>query len=216
MVIEAVRQQDVKSFQWGPALRQSFLFLGIEHGMRLAFDPPSRTAFRGRFWGDYIDSIRQIRGWGDGNPALINYIRHSLQGAVTGFIQVQNDPAARALSFGSSRPYWNTRLKALAWSAAYSTYFEIGFPLSEAALGNLGVDKHRRTQQGAVDLVVTPTVGTCWVVVEDLVDRYAIFPLEKAFLSKRGKALIRSLLNPTRSFSNLLRFKVPWYRDGRS
>jgi hypothetical protein len=209
-----VRSGESDGFHWSSALGQSFLFLGIEHGIRLAFDPPSRTALKGKFWDDYVASLHELGHWGDGNPAFINYLGHPLQGSVTGFIQIQNDPAGRSLQISWSREYRNSRLKALAWSAAYSTFFEIGFPLSEAALGNLGVDKSRQTQQGVVDLVITPTVGTAWLVGEDFLDRYVVARLERD-RGGNSQKLIRTLLNPTRSFSNVLRFRYPWYRDSR-
>lgn len=212
---EPVSSKESRGFQWGPALGQSFLFLGMEHSARLAFDPPSRTAFTGKFWKEYVASLREVKQWGDGNPAFINYLGHPMQGSVAGFIQIQNDPAGRSLPISWSQRYWTSRLKALAWSAAYSTYFEIGFPLSEAAMGNLGVDKNRQTQQGLVDLVITPTLGLGWLVSEDLIDSYVVDRFERSHSGKVGQALIRSALNPTRSFSNLLRFKPPWHRDGR-
>lgn len=202
-------------FHWWPALGESFLFLVIENGTRMAFDPPSRDAATGKFWDDYVASVESIKSWGDGNPFFINYIGHPMQGAITGFIQVQNDPRGRALQFAWSKPYWTSRVKAMAWSAVYSTYFEIGFPLSEAALGNLGVDKSRGAQNGYVDLIITPILGTAWLIGEDLVDRYWIVPYERKHSGKTDRAIMRSVLNPTRSFANVLRFKTPWYRDGR-
>ena len=207
--------KESSGFRWGPALGQSFLFLGMEHSARLAFDPPSRTAFSGKFWKEYVASLREVNQWGDGNPTFINYLGHPMQGSVAGFIQIQNDPGGRSLPISWSQRYWTSRLKALAWSAAYSTYFEIGFPFSEAAMGNLGVDKNRQTQQGLVDLVITPTLGLGWLVSEDLIDSYVVDRFERSHPGKVGQALIRSALNPTRSFSNLLRFKPPWHRDGR-
>jgi hypothetical protein len=213
--IEPVRSEKPSGFRWGPALGQSLLFLSAEHATRLAFDPPSRTAFSGKFWKEYVASLREVNQWGDGNPNFINYLGHPMQGSVAGFIQIQNDPSGRSLPFSWSKPYWNSRLKALAWSAAYSTYFEIGFPFSESAMGNLGVDKNRQTQQGIVDLVITPTVGLGWLVSEDLIDSYVVDRFERSHPGKIGQALIRSALNPTRSFSNLMRFKPPWHRDGR-
>ena len=213
--MEPVHSEKSSGFRWGPALGQSLLFLGAEHGTRLAFDAPSRTAFSGKFWKDYVASLREVDQWEDGNPTFINYLGHPMQGSIAGFIQIQNDPKGRSLPISWSQHYWNSRLKALAWSAAYSTYFEIGFPFSEAAMGNLGVDKNRKTQQGLVDLVITPTLGLGWLVSEDLIDSYVVDRFERSHPGKFGQAVIRSALNPTRSFSNLMRFKPPWHRDGR-
>ena len=102
-------------------------------------------------------------------------------------------------------------MKALAWSAAYSTQYELG-PLGEAAWGNVG--KTRGTK-GTVDLVITPTLGFSLLLVEDIIDRHIIWPIEKRTNNRWAKRLLRSGLNVDRAFANLLRFKLPWYRDSR-
>jgi hypothetical protein len=53
------------------------------------------------------------------------------------------------------------------------------------------------------------------VVGEDMLDRYLIRRLEDKISSRVVSFLIRTFLNPTRSFANLLRHKRPWYRDNR-
>ena len=63
--------------------------------------------------------------------------------------------------------------------------------------------------------MVTPVLGTGVLVSEDLADRYIIRWLEQRTSSVSLMALSRSILNPARSMSNLLRFKWPWYRDSR-
>ena len=50
--------------------------------------------------------MASIKGWGDQDPWFINYIGHPLQGSVTGWIQVQNDPAAQGIEFGATKEYW--------------------------------------------------------------------------------------------------------------
>jgi hypothetical protein len=201
-------------FAWGSALVQSLLFLGIEHGFRIAFDPPTRHAMVGPFWNDYIASVKSTKTWGDNNKGFVNYLGHPMQGGITGFIQIQNDPKGRNLGFGFSHDYWISRMKAMAWSAAYSTFFEIGFPISEAAVGNLGVGRHPDSpKMGYVDLVITPTLGTVWVIAEDVVDTYLVRRIEGKTQNQTVRALARGLLNPMRSVSNVMRFKHPWYRD---
>ena len=87
-------------------------------------------------------------------------VAHPLQGAVSARIYVTNSREASRSEFGSSRKYWKTRLYAMAWSAAWSTQFELG-PLSEASIGNVGLrEKNGYSTMAWVDLVVTPTVGT--------------------------------------------------------
>ena len=203
---------DRAGFQWKSALRQAGTFLTIQHSFRLTTEPGTRAELRGPFVGDYLGSIKGVRGWDDGDPFLVNYIGHPFQGAVTGFIQVQNDPGYRRTQFGASRPYWESRLRATLFAAAYSTQFEIG-PVSEASLGNLG--KEGTGGAGTVDLVVTPVGGLGMMVVEDALDRFVVRRIERATSNRVVRIMVRGILNPNRSFANLMRFQVPWYRDTR-
>jgi len=210
-------QAQDRGFAWGSAIGQSLFFLGIQHGIRFAFDPPTRQALSGPFWKDYMSSLRSLKSWDDNNPAYINYLGHPMQGAITGFIQIQNDPKGKSQAFSSSRGYWNSRMKALGWSAAYGAFFELGFPISEAAVGNLGTKQSTTSpKMGYVDLVITPTLGTAWVIGEDAVDRYLVRLIERNTQSPTWRAIARSVLNPMRSAANALRFKYPWYRDDLS
>jgi hypothetical protein len=135
-----------------------------------------------------------------------------MEGGVTGFIFVQNDPSGTGLEFGKSPQYWKSRLKAMAWTTVYSTQFELG-PFSEASIGNVGY--HGTSQSGAVDLVITPICGFGWQVGEDALDRYLIQRIETLTENRVLLIFARSVLNPTRSFANLIRGKVPWTRDTR-
>ena len=211
---KTLSQAPEPGFAWGSALGQSLLFLGIEHGLRFRFDPPTRHALTGPFWKDYVSSLRSLKTWDDNNPAYINYLGHPMQGAVTGLIQIQNDPKGKSLLFNSSRAYWYSRLKALGWSAGYSAFFELGFPISEAAVGNLGTKNSATSpKMGYVDLVITPTLGIAWVIAEDAVDRYLVRFIERKTQSQTWRAIFRSVLNPMRTTANVMRFKYPWYRD---
>ena len=197
-----------QSFNWSTAIKQSLLFLGVQHGYALT-QPKTRRDLRGPFFKDYIRSVKSLHGWEDGGRFFTNYIAHPMQGALFGFIQIQNDPNGMNLSFDNSNAYWRSRLKALAWSAAWSTQFEIG-PVSQASIGNVGL----HGKQTYVDLVVTPIGGFGWIVLEDFVDKNIISMIER-----RGsgnfyiKIASRTFLNPSRSAANLLRFKTPWHRD---
>lgn len=194
-------------FRWGPAIRQSLMFLGFQHGYGLT-QPKTRRALKGKFFKDYFSSVKSLRGWDDGGKFFTNYIAHPMQGAFTGFIQIQNDPKGMKQRFGPSKEYWQSRMKALAWSAAWSTQWEIG-PISQASIGNIGLyDK-----QAYVDLVITPTVGTALLITEDAVDRYIVESIERRTRNFYFTIFSRMLLNPTRTVANLFRFKEPWYRD---
>lgn len=197
-------------FQWKPALQQSAFFLGLQHTWRFS-QSKTRRNLHGPFFHDWVGSVANINGWGDGDNIQTNYIGHPMEGAISGYIAIQNDPnGVRQIFDLHSSEYWNSRLKALAWAAAYSTQFEIGL-VSEATIGHVGLDGKTA---GAVDLVVTPSVGFAWIVGEDAIDKHWIAKWEGNASSKRSK-LLRVALNPNRSFANLLRLKAPWYRDTR-
>jgi len=150
-----------------------------------------------------------MRRWDDSDPFIVNYVGHPMMGAVTGFLYLQNTPRGKDQRFEQSSEYWRLRLRAMAYSAVYSTQFEIG-PASEAALGNVGRDY--RTM-GTVDLVVTPLAGTGWLVAEDLIDRFLIERIEDWSGSLLVRIPARCLLNPSRAFANLMQGRTPWKRS---
>jgi len=207
---------DKKGFEWKPALQQSFAFLVFEHAVRIVREPSTRKELPGKFWKDYCDSVLGLDGWRDGDPFYVNYVGHPMQGAVAGYIQIQNDPRGKMLEFGDPG-YGRSRSLAMAWTAAYSIQFELG-PISEASIGNVGrgIDPRTgRTGAGAVDLVITPTLGAAWLVAEDMTDRYLIRRLEGTTKNRFLKSVYRGLLNPDRAMANMLAGKVPWHRDTR-
>ncbi|HEY0174170.1 MAG TPA: hypothetical protein VGB98_24340 [Pyrinomonadaceae bacterium] len=196
-----------KHFRWRAAFEQTLLFLSVQHGYALT-QPKTRRDLHGPFFRDYFRSVRSLGGWGDGGRFFTNYVAHPMQGSLLGFIQIQNDPVGSRLRLGRPGGYWRSRMKALAWSAAWSTQFEIG-PVSQASIGNVGL----HGKQTYVDLVMTPTAGVGMLVAEDALDRYVIERLERRWQNRYVRILSRMTLNPTRTAANLLRFKKPWYRD---
>ncbi len=203
-------------FQWQSALRQAALFAGMQHAFRMATEAGSRADLKGPFFKDYFATLANLSAWDDGDPFIVNYIGHPMMGSVTGYIQIQNDPRGIGQELGLTKSYWKSRLKAFGWSFVYSTQFELGL-ISEASLGNVGIrpyDGHKHPM-AYVDLAVTPTVGTAWLVAEDALDKYLLRRLDLKVNNKAARALLRSFLNPTRSMANVLRGKYPWYRDDR-
>lgn len=197
--------------EWKSVLTQSGLLLGIQHSLRMAQDK-TRFHLVGPFWRDYVHSLRGLKGWEDGNPVTTNYLGHPLMGAITGFVWIQNDPGGRAIGWNPrSRRYWASRLKGMAWSAAYSTSFELA-PWGEAGIGNVGYD---RGTMAFVDLVVTPLGGFGLMLLEDYVDATLIRKIERGGSERRAR-VFRVLLNPSRSLANVLRFTRPSHRDGRA
>jgi hypothetical protein len=196
-----------ESFHWSAAIKQSLIFLGVQHGYALT-QPKTRRDLKGSFFRDYGRSVKSLHGWADGGRFFTNYMAHPMQGSFLGFIQVQNDPKGMKLRFNESSAYWRSRLKALAWSAVWSTQFEIG-PVSQASVGNVGL----HGKQTYVDIVMTPTAGFGLLVLEDFLDENLIKVIERKSKNFYVRMAGRTLLNPTRSVANLLRFKTPWYRD---
>jgi hypothetical protein len=197
---------------WSGVLAQSALFLGIQQGWRIGFQSTTREALKGKFFDDWYDSVASTHGWGDGDDFLTNYIGHPMAGGVVGNIYVQNDSRGHLTTFGKNPAYWNSRLKGMLYTAVYSTAFELG-PISEASIGNVG--HMGNSQSGAVDLVVTPLAGFGWQVGEDILDRYLIVKIENRIRNPVVLMFARSVLNPTRAFANMMRFRVPWNRDTR-
>lgn len=210
------RWRKSQQFNWDGAMKQSAIFLGIQHSFRLATEQGTRADLKGPFFKDYLKALKSLRGWDDGDPFIVNYIGHPMMGSVAGFIQVHNDPRGIKEEVSLKKSYWVSRLKATAWSFAYSTQFELGL-ISEASLGNIGIRPYgnRKHPMAYVDIVITPVVGTGWLVGEDLLDKHFIRRFEDQMPDRVTYALFRSFLNPTRSFANILRGKKPWFRDNR-
>jgi hypothetical protein len=196
-----------RGFRWKAATEQTLLFLSIQQGYALT-QPKTRRDLHGPFFRDYFRSVSSLGGWADGGRFFTNYVAHPMEGALLGFVWVQNDPKGKAATFGRSKAYWQSRAKALAWSAAWSTQFELG-PVSQASIGNVGL----HGKQTWVDIVVTPTIGTAWLVAEDALDRYVIRRIERKTDNRLVRIAARMIFNPTRSSANLLRFEKPWRRD---
>lgn len=176
-------------------------------------EPGTRSGLKGPFFRDYMLSVGNMHGWSDGDPFMVNYIGHPLQGSVASFIWIQNDAKKyRAAEFGRNSNYWKSRLRATAWSWAYSTQFELG-PLSEASIGNV---QNTWPQQGFVDHIITPSIGMAWTIGEDALDKYVIQRFEDRVDNKWARMMVRSWLNPGRSMANAMAFRVPWARETRS
>lgn len=225
------QKNSTEGIHWWPILQQSFTFLVIEHGFRIADDPFLRyLLWHKPFWHDYAASTRHfyLNQWGDGDDFIVNYIGHPMEGGVTGNIFIVNDPKGRSQTFGRSRSYWMSRLRAMAYSAVYSAQFEAGPILSEAAIGNEGGyfykpgcdpfltcahpdHKPITNNTGWVDFIITPVVGMGWIVLEDAIDTEVVDRLAKGD-DRLGWKILRGSLTPTHVMANFVAGKTPWYR----
>lgn len=208
---------------WGAATGQALEWLTIQSVGNLAMNKWVRLAFfHGHWFQNWMRAVERFRfnRWNDDDTFICDYIGHPIMGAVINYTFIQNDPAGRGLEFAMSRPYWKSRMKAMAWSAFWSAEWKLG-PISEASIGAQGsyyyydTDAKKVTNgTGLVDFFVTPVGGTAWQMGEDAIDRYIVERVERR--STRPLVLFAvSWLTPARAAANLIRFKAPWYRDSR-
>jgi hypothetical protein len=141
-----------------------------------------------------------------------------MMGAVSSSIYEQNDPKQRALMYENSQRYWMGRLRAMAYSAAYSAQWKIG-PSSEASIGNTGINYYIRARDGVYtnetgmqDFFFTPIGGLAWNVGEDAIDRFILSRVRRGTRNK-WLLLASALSTPGKSAANISRFRAPYYRD---
>src|SRR5579862_5887069 len=102
----SVPERPEAGVNWNGLLWQSSMFLGIEHGFRLWTESGTRQGLQGSFLHNYFNALGNLHGWADGDPFYVNYVGHPMQGAVAGYLWVQNDhPAYRLAEFGRNRTY---------------------------------------------------------------------------------------------------------------
>jgi hypothetical protein len=209
-----VRSSDspTSSVQWTSLLKGSMSYLGVMHSFRLGTEAGTREALNNSVVGGYFKSLGAMHGWSDGDGYYENYLGHPIEGAVSGYIWIQHDPRYRVVQFGTDRDYWMSRLRAYAFSWAFSEQFEIG-PVSEASIGQI---QRYCCQYGFVDHVITPNGGLVWMLAGDAVDRYVTVPIENRVHNTNVRILARMALNPPQTFANLMMLHSPWRRENRA
>jgi hypothetical protein len=157
--------------------------------------------------------------WTDGNGFMDDYVGHSMMGAITNSLWIQDDPKGMTVEFGNTPEYWRSRTRAFIFSTAYSFEWKLG-PFGEAGIGHNGdhiipeVHTPSTNETGWVDLVTTPVGGLLWTMTEDALDKHVVRKLEER--PRRPLALVAiSFLTPARATANIFRWRPPWYRDGR-
>jgi hypothetical protein len=223
-----------EGFHWRRALSESFTFMVIEQAYVVHTDFNWVVSGNGvpfnHFWRDYTQSLSEWvhSGWNDGDPNWFGYVGHPIQGALTGFIQIQNDPSSDKLEFSRTKAYWWSRFKAALWNAAYSTQWNLG-PLSEVTVEKYGTKtrppwndngtfpclRHCLTGVGQIDIVMTPLGGTGWLIGEDFLDSKVMRRVEGATQNRFLIDTARVALNPVRGAANMLHGNRPWFRVSR-
>jgi hypothetical protein len=197
--------------EWRPAILQALGFTLAQNGYRYVTEEKTRRAIDRETWGRYWAAISGLHTWSDGGKTWTVYVAHPAQGAVFVDMWTEHDPHGVLVPFGFNHPYWASKIKAFWWNAAWEMQWKFG-PFSEASIGNVGLVPGKL---GANTIVSTVTIGTGLAIGEDALDRYAIARWERKTDSLAARALLRTFLNPDRSFANVFRKKYPWYRDTR-
>jgi hypothetical protein len=207
---------------WGHLAIESSLYLTFQNAGNVYTGYWYRwETTHGKWWDRYIDSTAGWRWnrWSDDNPLLDDYVGHPIMGSITNWIWIQNDGKGKTLEQGNNWPYYRSRLRAMAFSTAYSFQWKLG-PFGEAGIGHNGdhyyYDKGKMTNEtGWVELVTTPVGGTLWTMTEDALDKHVIKRLER---ESHNPLLLTTyqILNPSRATANFLRLRAPWYRDSRT
>lgn len=221
-----------EGFHWGRALEESLTFLAIEQAYVVHTDFRWVVVENGipfnHYWRDYMQSLSAWThsGWSDGDPNMYGYLGHPIQGALSSFIEIQNDPKSRGIEFSNSKAYWKSRLKATIWNAVYSTQWNLG-PISEVTVEKYGAKvrppwnqngswpcttKNCYTGVGQIDIVMTPIGGFGWMVGEDWLDKNISRRVEDATSNRFLIDTVRTTFNPIRAGANILHGNPPWFR----
>ena len=196
-----------EDFRLGAATAQAFGFTVFMHLVRLR-EEKTRQELGGAFFHDWLKAASHTgRSWHDGGKFFTNYVAHPMGGAVYADIYRQNNPRERRLEIGDAG-YSSMLARAMLFSAVASTQFEIG-PISEASIGNVGMRNPGKMAWG--DLVITPVLGTVWMIGEDVIDQRLLKRMDGTNIVLRNAA--RFFLNPARTGANLSQLKWPWHRD---
>lgn len=216
--IVIARETPQSGVQWKALVREASLYVSVMHGFRIATEPETRAGLHNSVLGGYFKAVGSLHGWSDGDGYYENYLGHPIQGAVSGYLWVHNDPRYRRVEFGASRDYWMSRLRAYAFAWAFSEQFEIG-PISEASIGQIQryckVHHPDRCGVGLVDHVITPNAGIGMMIGMDAVDRYVTQEIENRTRNVTIRRIARVASNPAQSFANLVAFEAPWHRENR-
>jgi hypothetical protein len=219
-------------FHWRRALAESFTFLVIEQAYVVHTDFNWVVVENGipfnHYWRDYMQSLSSWNraGWSAGEDPLYNYVGHPIQGALTSYIEIQNDPKSENLEFSNTKAYWRSCLKATIWNAVYSTQWSMG-PFSEMTVEKYGAKarppwnangtfpcntKTCYSGVGKVNIVMTPVGGFGWMLTEDILDKKIAEQVEDHTQNRLLINTVRCALNPIRGGANILHGKRPWFR----
>ena len=73
------------------------------HRFRVGTEQGTRDALGNNPFSGYLNAVGALHGWSDGDGYYVNYLGHPIEGAVSGYIWLNNDPRYRYVEFGRSR-----------------------------------------------------------------------------------------------------------------
>ena len=57
-----------------PAIGEALLFTGIMHAYNLGTEAGTRDTLNGHWFNNYIDSVKELRGWSDSDTFMAPYV----------------------------------------------------------------------------------------------------------------------------------------------
>jgi len=195
---------DKGSIAWRSLLRDSMVMLLVQQTFRVTFEDSTRENLGGPFFKEWFESASTLCCWDDGDKTTTNYLFHPLMGSTSAFVFANSHRASQDTPIGANSRYWKAKGAQGIYAFIYGLNFELG-PLSEASLGNVGLEPGQMT---FCDLVVTPGIGLLLSIGEDAARRHIIEPVKRGHLVWGNTLAV--LLNPTRSVANVFGGKRPW------
>ena len=196
---------NMERIQYGTLITHELTWLVLRNALRLT-DEGTRDRLDGSFVGDWFHSVGTLwtgYRFDDNGKFLTNYVAHPGMGSTAAFLFRLSDPISLKAKFGRNSEYFRAKKRQFVFSLIDTILFEIG-PISESSIGNI--------RQGWVDFLITPTLGIAWSIGEDALRHSVLDPMY--LRGNRDWANFLSIiLNPSRSFANVLAFRKPWNRE---
>ena len=125
---------------WRSLLRDSMVMLLVQQTFRVTFEDSTRENLGGPFFKEWFESASTLCCWDDGDKTTTNYLFHPLMGSTSAFVFANSHRASQDTPIGANSRYWKAKGAQGIYAFIYGLNFELG-PLSEASLGNVGLEQ---------------------------------------------------------------------------
>jgi hypothetical protein len=214
---------------WGSLVREWWSFVAIEQTERILKESKTRKQLGGSFFSDWFSTVSAYRfdNWDDGGKHITSYVFHPAMGATAEAIFWQNNDNVRFSEQDfHSAAYRKALVQAFAFATVDAVLWKLG-PLSESSVGNVGLPVHwwerdcralhlpcvART--GVSDMVMNEVGGTAMTIGFQWLDKHVQKRIERRVHSRAWIGVTRMVTNPPQVMANIVRFRVPWFRDTR-